>query len=73
MITSVGSTANAIQFDKKGNMLLADFSGHNILKVDTKTKKVSVFVHSESFNQPNDICINKKGQLFASDPFEDAD
>lgn len=63
-----GSTANAIQFDKKGNMLLADFSGHNILKVDTKTKKVSVFVHSESFNQPNDICINKKDQLFASDP-----
>jgi gluconolactonase len=63
-----GSTGNAIQFDKKGNMLVADFSGHNILKVDTKTKKISVYSHSEYFNQPNDICINKKGQLFASDP-----
>jgi len=63
-----GSTANAIQFNKNGDMLLADFSGHNILKIDSKTKKVSVFVHNDSFNQPNDICINKKDQLFASDP-----
>src|SRR5258707_12658176 len=36
-----GSTGNAIQFDRQGNMLLADFTGHNILKVDTKTKKVN--------------------------------
>lgn len=63
-----GSTANAIQFDKKGNLLLADFSGHNILKVDKKSKTVSVFAHNDRFNQPNDICINKKGQIFASDP-----
>ncbi len=63
-----GSTANAIQFDKDGNMLLADFSGHNILRVDMQSHKVSVFVHNDEFNQPNDICINKKGQLFASDP-----
>jgi gluconolactonase len=63
-----GSTGNAIQFDRDGNMLLADFSGHNILKVDVHSKKVSVYSHNESFSQPNDICINKKGQLFASDP-----
>jgi gluconolactonase len=63
-----GSTANAIQFDGKGDMFLADFTGHNILKVDMKTKKISVYVHNDSFNQPNDICINKKDQLFASDP-----
>jgi len=63
-----GSIANAIMFDKKGNMLLADWTGHNVLKVDKKTKAVSVYVHSDQFNQPNDLCINKKGQLFASDP-----
>lgn len=63
-----GSTANAIQFDSKGSMYLADFTGHNVLKVDMKTKKVSVFVHNDSFNQPNDLCINRKDQLFASDP-----
>ena len=63
-----GSTANAIQFDSKGNMYLADFTGHNVLMVDMKTKKVEVYVHNDSFNQPNDICINRKDQLFASDP-----
>jgi sugar lactone lactonase YvrE len=63
-----GSTANAIQFDLAGDMLLADFTGHNILQVNMKTKEISVFCHNNQFNQPNDICINKKGQLFASDP-----
>ena len=63
-----GSTANAIQFDSKGFMYLADFTGHNILKVDMKTKQVTVYVHNPGFNQPNDICINKKDQIFASDP-----
>ncbi len=63
-----GSIANAIQFDANGNMLLADFKGHNILKVNMQSKAISVFVHNDLFNQPNDICINKKGQIFASDP-----
>lgn len=63
-----GSTANSIQFDSRGDMYLADFTGHNVLKVDMKTKAVSVYAHSETFNQPNDLCINKKDQLFASDP-----
>ena len=63
-----GSTANAIQFDSKGAMYLADFTGHNILKVDMKTKNISVYVHNDAFNQPNDICINRKDQIFASDP-----
>jgi gluconolactonase len=63
-----GSTANSIQFDSKGNMFLADFSGHNVLKVDSKTRNVTVHAHSDNFNQPNDLCINKKDQLFASDP-----
>ncbi|MCX8492574.1 MAG: SMP-30/gluconolactonase/LRE family protein [Cyclobacteriaceae bacterium] len=63
-----GSIANAIQFDEKGRMLLADFKGHTILSVDMTSKQISVFAHNDFFNQPNDICINKKGQLFGSDP-----
>lgn len=62
-----GSTANSIKFDSKGNMYLADFSAHNVLKVSMKTKKVSVYAHTQ-FNQPNDLCINSKDQLFVSDP-----
>jgi len=63
-----GSIANSIQFDKDWNMLLADFKAHNVLKVDTKTKKISVYAHSDQFNGPNDLALNKKGQVFASDP-----
>lgn len=63
-----GSTANAIQFNSKGEMLLADFTGHNVLKVNMTTKEVSVLVHDSLFNQPNDLCINKHDQVFASDP-----
>ena len=63
-----GSTANSIKFDSKGNMYLADYTGHNVLKVDMKTKAISTYVHDERFNQPNDIIVNRKDQLFASDP-----
>lgn len=64
----VGSTANAIRFDSRGDMLLADFTGHNVLKINTSTKKVSIFCHDDRFNQPNDLCITKGDVVFASDP-----
>ncbi|HQQ95840.1 MAG TPA: SMP-30/gluconolactonase/LRE family protein [Cyclobacteriaceae bacterium] len=63
-----GSIANAIVFDPKGDMLLADWTGHQILRLDHNTRQVSVLCYNAQFNQPNDICINRKGQLFASDP-----
>lgn len=62
------SIGNSIQFNAEGNMLVADFTGHNILEVDTETKAVSVYCHNVDFNQPNDLCINRKGIIFASDP-----
>jgi gluconolactonase len=62
-----GSIGNAIMFDKKENLLVADFKGHNILKIDGTTKAISVYSHDE-FNQPNDFCINRSDQLFVSDP-----
>lgn len=63
-----GSIANCIQFDRKGNMLLPDFTGHNILHVDMLTQKVSIFCHEPRMYSPNDLCMNRNGQLFASDP-----
>lgn len=62
------SVGNSIQFNSKGHMFLPDFKGHNVLEVDPATKKVSVYVHSDKFNQPNDLCINSHDQLYASDP-----
>ncbi len=68
LILPQGSTANSIQFDDKGSMYLADYTGHNVLVVNLSTREVSKFVHSELFHQPNDLCINRRNQLFASDP-----
>lgn len=64
-----GSVANSIKFSRKGGeMYLADFKGHNVLKVEMKTKKVSIYLHNPAFNQPNDFCITKGDHLYVSDP-----
>ena len=62
------STGNGIVFDKKGTMYVADYVGHNVLKVDMKSKKVTVFAHEPKMNQPNDLAIAPDGTLYASDP-----
>lgn len=63
-----GSTGNGIRFDRKGFMYVADYSGHNVLKIDPKTKVISVYAHNDKMNQPNDIAIAKSGVIYASDP-----
>jgi len=62
------SVGNSIQFNAQGHMLVADYVEHNVLEVDPLTKAVSVYCHEDRFNQPNDICISKKGIVYASDP-----
>src|SRR5258708_9159540 len=59
---------NGIRFRQNGTMLIADYVGHNIFQVDPRTRKVSVFAHDPTMNQPNDICITASGLVFASDP-----
>ncbi|HSB15820.1 MAG TPA: SMP-30/gluconolactonase/LRE family protein [Bryobacteraceae bacterium] len=63
-----GSLGNGIRFDRKGMMYVADYSGHNILRVDPATRAVQVFAHNSSMSQPNDIAITRGGVLYASDP-----
>jgi sugar lactone lactonase YvrE len=62
------STGNGIVFDRQGRMYVADYVGHNVLRIDMATKKVSVFAHEERMNQPNDLAIAPDGTLYASDP-----
>lgn len=63
-----GSTANSVEFDSRGYMYLADYTGHNVLRVDMETKEIKPYVHDQRFNQPNDIIFNRKDQIFATDP-----
>lgn len=62
------STGNGIVFDRQGLMYIADYVGHNVLRVDPRTRKVTVFAHNEKMNQPNDLAIASDGTLYASDP-----
>ncbi len=63
-----GSIGNGIRFNSFGDMFIADYVRHNIYKVDMATKQVSVFAHEPGMNQPNDIAIDNKNRLYASDP-----
>ena len=63
-----GSTANGIRFGNDQEMFLADYTGHNVLRVDLKTKEVTVFAHDSLLNQPNDLAICCNNRMYASDP-----
>jgi sugar lactone lactonase YvrE len=63
-----GSVGNGIRFNSRGDMLIADYVNHNILKVDMLTKQISVFANEPRMSQPNDIAIDKKDRMYASDP-----
>ncbi len=62
------SVGNGLQFDKQGNLYIADYVNHNILKVPANSLSIEVFSHNKTMNQPNDIAMTKRGALFASDP-----
>jgi gluconolactonase len=63
-----GSTGNGIRFVDKNTFYVADFTGHNILKVDMITRDVSVLANEPKMNQPNDLAVTASGHIFASDP-----
>lgn len=63
-----GSAGNGIRFDRSGTMFIADYTGHNVLRVDRTTRAITVFAHDDRMNQPNDLAIAADGTLYASDP-----
>ena len=74
-----GSIGNGIRFDSRGDMYIADYTNHNVLRVDMKAcaqatslqernAAISVYAHEPSMNQPNDIAISANDIIFASDP-----
>jgi gluconolactonase len=65
---SNGSIGNGIRFDSAGFMLIADYTNHNILKVDMLTKEIAVLAHEAGMHQPNDLAIGANDLVYASDP-----
>lgn len=63
-----GSVGNGIRFSSKGDMFIADYVNHNVLKVDMATKQLSIVAHEPLMSQPNDLAIDGKDRIYASDP-----
>lgn len=63
-----GSIGNGIRFGKQHQMFVADYTNHNILEIDLRSRKIEVFAHEPTAHQPNDIAIAPNGTLYASDP-----
>ena len=63
-----GSIGNGIRFNSEGFMFIADYTNHNVLKVDMTTREISVHAHEPTMNQPNDLAIGANDMLYASDP-----
>jgi gluconolactonase len=61
------SVGNGIVFDSRGRMYVADYVGHNVLRIDPKTKEIEVFTHA-AMHQPNDLSVAPDDTLYASDP-----
>lgn len=63
-----GSIGNGIRFNSEGFMFIADYTNHNVLKVDMDTRDITVHAHEPTMNQPNDLAIGANDLLYASDP-----
>lgn len=63
-----GSSGNGIVFDRMGMMYVADYTAHQVLKIDPMSKKVSVLAHEPRMSQPNDLAIGPDEVIWASDP-----
>jgi len=63
-----GSAGNGIRFGRDGMMFVADYTGHNVLKIDPATRAIRVFAHEPKMHQPNDLAMAPDGTLYASDP-----
>jgi gluconolactonase len=63
-----GSISSGIRFDANNNLYATDYVNHNVFKVNVATKRITVYAHNPSMNQPNDLAVMNNGILFASDP-----
>lgn len=63
------STGNSIRILPDGNLIVADYKGHNLISIDTVSRKQTIYAHSGLMNQPNDLAVSSAtGIIYASDP-----
>ncbi|WP_299595394.1 SMP-30/gluconolactonase/LRE family protein [uncultured Microbulbifer sp.] len=62
-----GSIGNSLRFHD-GFLYVADYTGHNVLKIDPASREIQHKFHNPQMHQPNDITIAGNGTIYASDP-----
>jgi len=66
--------ANGLVFDREGNLLAcegANLGGRCVSKWDVKTgtkKSIADGIDGKRFNAPNDICLDREGRIYFTDP-----
>ena len=65
---SSGSIGNGIRFHSEGYMLVADYTNHNVLRIDLDNREIEIYAHEPAMNQPNDLAIGVNDLVYASDP-----
>ncbi|GAB3340749.1 SMP-30/gluconolactonase/LRE family protein [Marilutibacter aestuarii] len=63
-----GSIGNGIRFDDDGHLLVADYAGHQVLRLTPDGRDATTYAALPGAHQPNDIARAPDGTLYASDP-----
>ena len=70
--------ANGLAFDNQWRLLACEgnekggLGGRRITRIDTATKQRTVLAdryQGKRFNSPNDLCLDKKGRIYFTDPY----
>jgi cyanophycinase len=70
--------ANGLMFDSQGQLIACEGNerggqgGRRVTSIDVVTKKRTVLAdhyQGKRFNSPNDLCIDKKGRIYFTDPY----
>lgn len=63
-----GSIGNGIRINQHGDLLVADYTNHNVLLIDAESREISTYAHHEGMNQPNDLALDENQHIYLSDP-----
>lgn len=71
-VVDVGGGSSSTILDKDGNLYIANYASHKILKVDLKTSRVSTVAErtsdGETLRGQNDMAWDQSGRLYFTDP-----
>ncbi len=62
---------NGLMFDGKGRLVACQGAAGRIVRIDVDTKEIKVVAdqyNGKRFNRPNDLCVDRQGGVYFTDP-----